>query len=120
MPSVFESIMADNLKGAIFPALATTATYTPASGSAADAIPVRVQRGGAHEESRNGVVVEIQSATIHVLQSVLHPTKGGRFTIENGTEVWTIDLVPVLKNGEFTCTCSRAAAGTMPRRAGNA
>lgn len=67
---------------------------------------------------------EVQSGEVMVMQagtgSIPKPVKGGRFRVE-GVEVWTIETTPTLKNGQFTCTCSRQGVDAlMERRAKDA
>ena len=129
MASVFETAVAANLKGSMNPAFGLSAVYTGLDGTEGITITVRVQRGEMHEVEKNGLVIEVQSGTVMLLQADaiaagLHPTKHGRFTIGSGTdgvEVWTIELVPILRNGELICSCSRQGTdASMSRRARNA
>lgn len=121
MPSVFETTMADQLKGSMNPAFGLSATYTGMDGGTGTAVPVRVQRGDVRQvEGRDMITRDVQSGTIIVLAADLaHVDKGGRFTV-NGSEVWSIELTPVLKNGEFVCECQRQGATAVATRRNNA
>ncbi len=49
---------------------------------------------------------EIQPGQVFVRQGeIARPVIGGRFTIDD--EVWSIELSPLLRNGQFECSCVR-------------
>lgn len=117
MPSQFESLIASNLP-ALYAQYGLDATYTPPNGQTpTTGLSVRVHRGDSRQYDRgNGSMGEIQTAEVIVLQSALpRPVAGGRFTVES-VEVWTIDATPTLKNGQFTCTCTRTGDSRLMSR----
>lgn len=118
MPSPFErqfAAQADSL----YSQFSLAATYTAPDGSTTSGITIIVHRNDAHQVDRNVKASgELQTGEIRVRQSELaKAVKGGRFKVE-GVEVWTVETMPVLKNGQHYCTCSRSGVERiMERRA---
>ena len=85
--------------------------YTSPSGVVTTGLTLRILRNPAHQVARDSKTLgQLQSGQVIVEQSALaKPMIGGRFTAES-VEIWTIETTPVLKNGQFYCTCSRTGA----------
>lgn len=121
MPSDFESEFALAAAPGLYAVFGLIATYAAPDGTTVSGLTVRVHRNEPHQVERPGssgrVSGELQTGEVMVLQSALaKPVKGGRFTVE-GVEVWTIALTPVLKNEQFSCTCTRTGVErAMERR----
>jgi len=120
MPSAFETQMAAAGFPALYAAYGVAAVYTDPNGNVTSGLTVRVHRGEFRQvDGHSGEEKQVQSGQVYVLQSALSkPTRGGRFQIDNSTEVWTIASLPMLKNGQFHCECERTGLERMlPRRA---
>jgi hypothetical protein len=117
MPSAFETSIAANLD-LLYLQFGLTATYSPPrDGTATSGITIRLHRGGFREVPRDVKASgQLQTGEILVRQSELSkPEKGGRFMVEN-VEVWTIENIPTLNNGQFACVCSRSGTERMMER----
>lgn len=120
MPSAFEAQMAAQLPGTLYGAFGLAAVYSDPKGTTGAACTIRVHRGDVRQVDRgNGTMGEVQSGEVFVMQAgagaIAKPVKGGRFRVE-GVEVWTIENTPVLKNGQFGCTCSRQGVDALMER----
>lgn len=116
--SPFEAEMAENLDD-LYNEFGVGGSYVGPDGSSIDGLTLRVRRNDPHQVERtNRNIGELQSGTVMVRQSELaKPLRNGRFTVR-GVEVWTIELTPILKNGELICACQRTGTESkMPRRA---
>lgn len=118
MPSQFEQSAAFNVD-ALYGNFGLAATYTAPGGAVTSGITVRRKLGEVRQVPRpNKASGELQMGDIMVRPSdVAKPVKNGRFQVES-VEVWTIETTPILKNGEYHCTCSRSGVeGLLERRA---
>jgi hypothetical protein len=123
MPSQFETQFTTQTPALYEGAFGVVATYTGKDGTAVttgldgNPLNIRVDRQDGRQSATPGVSGELQTAEIKVRQSQLaKPQAGGRFTV--GSEVWSIQTTPVLKNGQHYCTCARGGVERlMPRRA---
>lgn len=123
MPSVFEQEFAGQLDQ-LYGEFGVTATYTAPNG-VNQAVTVRIQRHEARQvegmgqrgAGAGGATGELQTGEAFVRQSELaKPVKGGRFTLEAGAEVWTIETTPLLKNGQHYCIVSRGGVDRYAER----
>lgn len=108
MPSPFEQLVSANLSS-MYGQFGLSASYTAPDGTVTSDLSIRLQRGEVRQVDRpSGAVGEAQGSVVLVRQSDLaKPVRHGRFASDAG-EVWTLEVTPVLKNGEWVCTCSRA------------
>lgn len=115
MPSAFETAVRANLDP-LYAEFGLATTYTAPDGTTT-ACTIRLHRNEAHQVDRTvRVNGEMQTGEIMVRQTELaKPVRGGRFVVE-GVEAWTIELTPVLKNGQHQCTVSRAGVERMTER----
>ncbi len=117
MPSQFEQQMTTAL-ASFYDEFAVAGTYNAPNSTSAIPVTIRVHRNDAHQaEPRAGENRELQTGEIMVLQSQLaKPVKDGRFTLEGGAEVWTIETTPMLKNGQHHCIVSRVGVNRLGER----
>jgi len=122
MPSQFEIDMAANLQP-VYADFALPAAAANPDGTAVASISIRLHRNDSRQvPMENGAAIESQTGELMVLQAdiaataLVKPVRNTRFTVE-GTEVWSVETTPVLKNGQYTCTVKRVGIERLqPRR----
>ncbi len=122
MPSQFEEAMADNL-ATLYDSFGVAGVYT-----GPDAVPVLVTVRRHPEPWRAEVADTRLSQELGTGELLMRasdfaasgPVKGGRIVLEAGAQggggVWSIEATPLLKNGQYHCSCRRTASErVMPR-----
>lgn len=108
MPAAFDSILDRALTPFyVFYGVAGVFTFP---GGVEVAGTIRIHRNESSQTVRDSKVTnETQTAEILARKSEFPKlATGGRFLVD-GFEIWTVEKAPLLKNGQWTVTCTRSA-----------
>ncbi len=124
MSSQFEQAMAGNLEP-LYDAFGVAGIYTGPDGAAVDVTVRRHPEPWQAQLSDSRMAQEVATGELLIRQTDFAgagPAKGGRIVLEAGAQggggTWSIENTPLLKNGQYHCTCRRSASErVMPRMA---